>query len=981
MKYSEFDESVFRKDVAMAVKTVKRVMDVDRNPNLAESVDHTYENKFDMSEQLTNTSIIAAVNILQEFGLTSDILIAAADNGNKSKTATTLRFQSKQSSEFLKEENVEIDTGKTYTTTTKKKSTFFGTSNKTVVNKMVRKAKEYHWNVHVEWQLGLFSGNDDKAKTILQSRKTSVVIVTQRNESPTISIARRKGNNQCFDVSLTWLLQQAIDTSNMAAAFKIDRSDAKTKTPRRNEQTDAALEWFDGMTRWCKELDEFAQTNLQGLLTLHNPVDRPPQNQSHLRSVFSWCDGVFCPVLPFMEDRHDDSTASIPDVAHDGIIKITSQATTTTSASQDSKSRLLSSGDMNQLLNEQIRSIQEAKAKIRDAFPAKQLAKLISAQEATVVMMCVQMNRLRKQHQQALSYVEEMLRQQLISAIGKSIQPQDLEQFVRYHNAKFLNRKPLPFCHSIRRPDYSPEGLVSIEHGSVDDVTATRKNTNDEKDSDRMEGPIETMCRKVVQHSASPLHMPINAGTTLQLNGDTYLHGWMRHHFVTDDAQEFHIAARARQFSSFILIIGNMAGPNQLNPKDAIIVQNKDEVFIPLLLNDLPTSKEFKRAVKSLSPEQLRFAEAFRGMQLESSVFGICIVQIKPQLEKLLNLPDRALTKEMELTNSLMDLFIEYQVPSDLLSYSGPQSAALNEKLAAVKSHVANVMSVIECEKVKQVEEQTKKAEMSKQMMYSRFGSNSLASSSGSDDDDDPSYGSVEYCERGDGAMDLFECEEEEEEEECCDDYMSMCMDKEMAIEDETNIIQEEGDQMDGNQESASDDQPSPTEAATMTPNPQIATTNFTLIPKLLDAAVDKYDTDHALRTTIIKTQEWKRKRQANLLTKPKMMDYDSSEYQKAMDLLDAMSRSGSLTMDATELHVIVAMAHCFENDIMGTIIQDNMNPIEKLERSTLLLGSTIHGVAPQKLVASSDLSRLEKRFPLMLGGSTTGAADDATVA
>ena len=83
-----------------------------------------------------------------------------------------------------------------------------------------------------------------------------------------------------------------------------------------------------------------------------------------------------------------------------------------------------------------------------------------------------------------------------------------------------------------------------------------------------------------------------------------------------------------------------------------------------MLLEELPTSKEFKDAIKSLSPEQQRFARAYRQMQLASSVFGVCVIQIKPQLEALLCLPPDALDKEMKLTQDLMELFIEYQVPS-----------------------------------------------------------------------------------------------------------------------------------------------------------------------------------------------------------------------------------------------------------------------------------------------------------------------------
>jgi hypothetical protein len=44
--------------------------------------------------------------------------------------------------------------------------------------------------------------------------------------------------------------------------------------------------------------------------------------------------------------------------------------------------------------------------------------------------------------------------------------------------------------------------------------------------------------------------------------------------------------------------------------------QNKDELKIPLLLETIPTPKEFKSAISSLSPEQQRFCKAFRSMQL-----------------------------------------------------------------------------------------------------------------------------------------------------------------------------------------------------------------------------------------------------------------------------------------------------------------------------------------------------------------------------
>ena len=46
--------------------------------------------------------------------------------------------------------------------------------------------------------------------------------------------------------------------------------------------------------------------------------------------------------------------------------------------------------------------------------------------------------------------------------------------------------------------------------------------------------------------------------------------------------------------------------------------------------------------------------------QQSNTVFGVCIVQIKPQLEKLLNIPRGGLIKEVQLTEDLIELFAKY---------------------------------------------------------------------------------------------------------------------------------------------------------------------------------------------------------------------------------------------------------------------------------------------------------------------------------
>ena len=56
---------------------------------------------------------------------------------------------------------------------------------------------------------------------------------------------------------------------------------------------------------------------------------------------------------------------------------------------------------------------------------------------------------------------------------------------------------------------------------------------------------------------------------------------------------------------------------------------------------------------------------------------------------------------------------------------------------------------------------------------------------------------------------------------------------------------------------------------------------------------------------------------------------------------------------------MMVAATHCFEKSLMMTVIQDNINPIEKLERSSLIVASTIHGAPAEALVCDAQRERV----------------------
>jgi hypothetical protein len=84
--------------------------------------------------------------------------------------------------------------------------------------------------------------------------------------------------------------------------------------------------------------------------------------------------------------------------------------------------------------------------------------------------------------------------------------------------------------------------------------------------------------------------------------------------------------------------------------------------------------------------------------------------------------------------------------------------------------------------------------------------------------------------------------------------------------------------------------------------------------------------------------------------------------------LLDALTRSGSLPICCAELHVVVALSHCFPNSVMGTILQDNMNTIEKVDHLLLILASTIYSESVSRLIDDEEeVQRLCRSFPRLL--------------
>lgn len=974
---------------------------------------------------MTNTSLAAHRNVLERMGITARHFDPMLEWVHSGQETVTLRFEAIQTCKFLERKEVQVSPnsrvgGGDSVTVEEEVSTvssgrIFGKNKQTSTTKTKTKItttiQEYHWKIRVHYKLMVFAGANPDVSTTTEkdsSKPPTTIVLQQRDAGTTICIQGTEKVPFCnvtkhdpIDLDLTWLLQQ-ISPKTKESQFNISREDPrKCKTPRRNPQIDQAVDFVRATEVFGQQMQRFLYQKVEReILGRHNPhVDKDVPVTTKTPSLTTLTvNTLHCPILPLMEESRTEG-----------------------------HSPLLSLQDMDKFLGEQVRTLEERLAQLPQLYPPADNYNeynndaMISTAEASLVVLLKHWVQLAHQYEDAVDYLEHLLQQQLVAAIGKHVDVGDFNQFVSFHYQHLYGAQyaPKPFCFAIRRPNHYPDGILSLE--AVGE-------TNNKESRD----PIETFVRHIPANnddtgggSAPPIRIPLHAATVVEMTGDRYLHGWIQHRFDdnhgNNQRQQYHLAARARQFSCFLVMVGTMGGPTQFNPKDAIILQNKDEVLIPLLLNELPTSKEFKDAVASLSPEQQRFATAFRGMQLESSVFGVCVIQLKPQLEDLLSLPPGSLTKEMQLTQDLLSLFIDYQIPSDMLSFDGDESDSRATKVAAVKEFTKSVLEVIQSEKDKQLKMEQQKADMAieKQLQQAKVIAESVASGELEEDfSDQQTYGGStitsaqtrravnrtnrslksggsQILRRGapmamrslaasssastmmhqhEATVEMNSCATSRPIQELafansvktmdCDFESTFATSNDLKVhKNVASPTTNDSLKVDGNKSSVGND----------------GVVDFTMIPKVLDSKFDVHDTDHSLRATIIKTGEvWTRKRQESLLSssiKDTVLGPDGikSEKDKAFDLLDALSRSGSLPLAYSELHVVIAVTHCFENDVLGTVLQDNINPIEKVEKSSLMVASTIHGSSPGALLESdTSVARLQGSFPALFDGEVS---------
>jgi hypothetical protein len=784
-----------------------------------------------------------------------------------------------------------------------------GGKTRTIESKIVKTVTKYYWRFSSRYAITATSLLDAAVQETIRMEEGVHEIVTTTEQPPRPEVTRVSP----AEVALGPLLEGHDD--QLLATVRIDRDHPECHTPRRNPQVDDALESLAAFRAFFQRIQVYLTNELF-------PLDEDGVRDPGVL----WKLQTFVPVLPLLIDTEEEQA----DVQ-------------------------LARGDLDALLAHQGRTLEQAHDEIAKLFASDDT--LVSRGAAEMVVLSVHGMAIADSYARSATYLEGMLERQLAAAIGKELSPVDFSTYMEFHARKLFAHgfEPVAFHHAVRRPEHVPEGVIAIEQLCAGEWE-----------------PIRTFVR--AGEASRPMHVALNAATRVALHGDRYVHGWVDHQFAGQRSSELRVTARAREFSGFVLLLGRIVSAELFEPKAALILQNKDDLRLPLAATAIPSPQEFKDAIQSLSPEQQRFARAYRSMQLESTLFGVVVLQIKPQLEVLLKLPDDSLTKEIRLTQQLLELLIRYQLPSDLLTYTGPEDATDEEKVGVVAGHVERMMALLQEQKDAELEAQRlaqaqsfAEVEAAAAVQVHHYRGPPPGFGPGGAGAPPPQAGAAPMpamaMSPGPPAAPAMRSAGAPPAAMAAPPVVSapsLPIDAMMAAEPAPS--------------------PSPV-VATAGPTPDDDEggdgEDYTELPVLLDQRFDELDEDDALRPTILEIgKTWTLSRRRSLVSKPVETELREAqqreERDRAFDLLDALSRSGSLPLHHASLHVLLASTHGFDRTLVETIIQRSDNPIEKVERSALIVASTIHQQPAEALIRSAARARLEASATLPLSPSTT---------
>ena len=421
--FSEYDAVRFTEAVQLAIITTNRVLGNARAPILTSESHHTYTDKYLLAEVQLSAVAACMLTTLQACGLTPEqlqVLLTWTREG----ASVTLRFQHSISCTFAFERKREVTSAHTIDTTLRGSATSriqgaVGACAAAIrkLTRTVVTVTDYFWTVRTSWSLEAFRGTGrDPSDVLCLCDRSSSSVTVKTTDSKLPPFGNGSDGHMQHDASLDWLLSVVdLNAEGLPARARIDRSAPSCATPRRNAEVTAAVRWAASFYAFLRTFEAFVAGKLVVLSNAVTADDASAQGAG-IETVFD-SGSVFVPSILFC--------TPLPLPGDEGAY-IVEAATPPAPVLMDLPS-------VNALVEEATAGIRERVELARSRLPAAGSTSIITAPEAALVVAsrfgCAAL-----QHMvDGLGSIEAMLRDQVVSAVGRVVTADDFDAYMHYH--------------------------------------------------------------------------------------------------------------------------------------------------------------------------------------------------------------------------------------------------------------------------------------------------------------------------------------------------------------------------------------------------------------------------------------------------------------------------------------------------------------------------------------------------------------------
>eukprot|EP01032_Pedospumella_encystans_P018056 gene18056-20567_t len=401
---SEYYELRMHAKIEECLKTVAVVLSNNKSSTIAaaDRVSHRYEDKYLLANHLTNTSIACLLHGLELIGVSrSNLETFKAWNSNR---AVSLKFSFKTRCKFIKEierdvedpTRVQVDAGIFRSTV-----------------KVITKVKEFVYLIEEDYVLSAHSGVGTNPAEVIEivSASSQLETTVSTNSAP-----YRESTMEDYEVNISWLLKHLNEAAS-TATFSIDRAHASCFTPRQNVDVETTLQFHRTFESFCSDV-------FYKLRSSHEKQTRHGEATAAKFDIAAInTNGIFNPVVPLFEEGPKSEQALV--VGED---------------SSAHPSVALPQPVVNQLVQEQRRSLAAKCTQVASLFSATTETSahkgLFHSSEATLMVVMLHLQDYHGLYRQGVDFIEHMIRQQLIAAVGKELTARDFAQYMTFHNRK-----------------------------------------------------------------------------------------------------------------------------------------------------------------------------------------------------------------------------------------------------------------------------------------------------------------------------------------------------------------------------------------------------------------------------------------------------------------------------------------------------------------------------------------------------------------